>query len=177
MIRPKKGKNVLFGEAKLKTAQFSCKQTKPFIFGARKLKKFWPRNKKEKRCFCLHKAQNTAICSTLEVNPYSLQKKLKEASFSNKKNVFRGMKNSPMKLQTKKTGFWWNNKAAKKLKIASFSNKKNKVFGGMKNSPMKLQTKETGFWWNNKAAKKLKEASFSNKKKTFFEGWGSKQPN
>ena len=87
------------------------------------------------------------------------------------------MKNSPMKLQTKKTGFWWNNKAAKKLNIASFSNKKNNVFGGMKNSPMKLQTKETGFWRNNKAAKKLKEASFSNKKKTFFEGWGSKQPN
>ena len=80
------------------------------------------------------------------------------------------MKNSPMKLQTKKTGFWRNNKAAKKLKIASFSNKKNNVFGGMKNSPMKLQTKETGFWRNNKAAKKLKEASFSNKKKTFFEG-------
>lgn len=130
MIRPQKGKNVLFGEAKLKTAQFSCKQTKPFIFGARKLKKFWPRNRKEKRCFCLHKAQNTAICSTLEVNPYSLQKSLKKHHLATKKNVFRGMKNSPMKLQTKKTGFWWNNKAAKKLKEASFSNTKKTFFDG-----------------------------------------------
>lgn len=130
MIRPQKGKNVLFGEAKLKTAQFSCKQTKPFIFGARKLKRFWPRNKKEKRCFCLHKAQNTAICSTLEVNPYSLQKSLKKHHLATKKTFFEGWKTAQWSCKQKKTGFWWNNKAAKKLKEASFSNTKKTFFEG-----------------------------------------------
>lgn len=148
MIRPQKGKNVLFGEAKLKTAHFSCKQTKPFIFGARKLKKFWPRNKKEKRCFCLHKAQNTAICSTLEVNPYSLQKSLKKHHLATKKTFFEGWKTAQWSCKQKKQVFGEIIKLQRSLKKHHLATQKKRFSRDeAQNSPIKLQTKKTCFWW------------------------------
>ena len=148
MIRPQKGKNVLFGEAKLKTAHFSCKQTKPFIFGARKLKKFWPRNKKEKRCFCLHKAQNTAICSTLEVNPYSLQKSLKKHHLATKKTFFEGWKTAQWSCKQKKQVFGEIIKLQRSLKKHHLATQKKRFSRDeAQNSPINLQTKKTCFWW------------------------------
>ena len=70
------------------------------------------------------------------------------------------MKNSPMKLQTKETGFWRNNKAAKKLKEASFSNKKKNVFRGMRLKTAQLSCKQRKHVFGER---KLKIARFSNK--------------
>lgn len=159
MIRPQKGKNVLFGEAKLKTAQFSCKQTKPFIFGARKLKRFWPRNKKEKRCFCLHKAQNTAICSTLEVNPYSLQKSLKKHHLATKKTFFEGWKTAQWSCKQKKQVFGEIIKLQRSLKKHHLATQKN-VFRGMRLKTAQLSCKQRKHVFDER---KLKIARFSNK--------------
>lgn len=85
MIRPQKGKNVLFCEAKLKTAQFSCKQTKTFYFWCEKAKKILTTQQEGKKVVSAYIKLKILQSAA---NPYSLQKSLKKHHLATKKPLF-----------------------------------------------------------------------------------------